>query len=269
MDTTTEVVMDSKEIEVSKVRMDVDVIDKVNATVLLPMEVFPSILAFCPMSSLLTMRRVSKVFRNDYAIKESMGRYLKAKNAQKEIMPESDDTSLSAADFVWGKSKEDVIEKTLSVAKTMYFRNREPAVNAGDNQQDQSSLVLMADGYDETKVKALLEKTGNACSDENTQGRGKMWKIEARYKELSLVQATREMKVTTEAQNPAKPCARFLHLILGTPPGTTVKLSEYEILIRKYAGGPCEMKACQLFTWVGADGIENRICAPVNYWYAV
>ena len=116
------------------------------------------------------------------------------------------------------------------------------------------------------KLGFLVVKKGMiACQHQDENGRsGKLWRVEARYKKVSISEAVREMKRSTEnckCQNFNK---RFTYRFLSIPSGHQVTISEYDVSIRKRPGGRLEGKAVQLFSWFVGES-SGTIIFRQNY----
>ncbi|KAL3911625.1 MAG: hypothetical protein SGARI_001555 [Bacillariaceae sp.] len=197
-----------------------------NSQVLLPMEVVRTIVSFCSMGTLIQMRLVNKTFRDDIVRIESGVRY-GILRSDKETSTQKDSLQ-SEYDYSWGHTKSRVIEKAVKLARETFFKNEHEQDDADDANQPQPSQLLLADGYDEVKVKKALEETGVVFhqSDETN-----FWRVEIRHREISLAEAVREMQISTEGYYEADETnSLFLPLMTGRP-GSPILHAECEVAI--------------------------------------
>jgi hypothetical protein len=232
----------------------------ITVPVILPMEIFPTVLSFCPKSTLLQMRAVNKSFGDDFVRKECLERHEKDYTKREaEWKKNKNYEALSVVDLLWGVNKAQTIAKALAVAKTMFYLGGE---NDDDGVNDQDVSMLLADGYDESKVKTMLEKDGLAFWQNDDVGRGsaKFWRVEARYKKVTLSEAIREMNVYADTNE------NDILLLMAAPLGARASIAECEVSIRTRNGGICRGNAFQHFTVEWSNGSFWTI-APAMHCY--
>jgi hypothetical protein len=231
--------------------MNIDDDDSVKdneAVMLLPLEVFPIIFSFCPTSSFLKMRTVCKLFRNEFGKEECYHRY-----TNRLAMSKGSSSKKTSSQQRWGHCKACTIEKALAVAKSMFFESEE---------DDDEGTVLVADGYDEDEAREILWNEGVVYrQDGDGDGLpGKLWRVEARFKEVAVSEAIREMFRTLEDNNAQSQREEMMFRLLTA--NETVRISECEVSIRKRPGGMTRLRAFQLFSF---EGINTALGTISNF----
>ncbi|KAL3910188.1 MAG: hypothetical protein SGILL_007791 [Bacillariaceae sp.] len=233
----------------------------------LPMVLFPTILSFCPKATLLKMRTINKTFCDCFALKEYHERFVR-EGKTKEKFDDDDD-----GDRRWGETKDGSINKALSLAKAVFYRHQEASSDNGENDggSERPPPVLLAEGYNEAIAKELLEKGGIAfgLSEGDDQGAAKFWRVEARFCEVSLAEAIRQLKITLNACMHTRGFSMdpFIFMLLTAPSNKKVRISECEVSIRKRNGGACETKSIQLFSFLrGKEEFPGFIISPTHFW---
>jgi hypothetical protein len=217
----------------------------------LPMELFPSILSFCPLSTLSNTRCISKTFRDDLVAKESSCRCNRGDESVERW------SEIAVKKFIgtgWGQTLGATIEKAIQLAATLFFETIPFLEGEGANDDDHigGATILLAQGYDEIKVKALLRQDPVVL--------GENWRIEARHKLLSLPEAFKEIKIGIhEGSDKAR------NILLTASSKGLVHLAECDVSIQQYAGLPRQMIAMQLLTFETVTNELSAVAAVVNH----
>ena len=228
-----------------------------DVSITLPMDIFSKVASFCPLPTLLTMRATNKQFRS-FVSKECLERRAKdlakrraqSKNKQNSVRP-------SSSNRTWADSKQRTIEKALELAKSVFFETDEDGTSR-----------LLADGYDDMKVKAALQKDKFVLEprEENGSGTTNFWRIEARWEAVTVSQAIREIRLYHDDWIPLwrMDTRAELFLLMSAPSGVSVAIAEVEVALWHNNGGLRQWKALQQFTIDTRDGFGWFIPFPTR-----
>ena len=252
-----------------------------------PVEILPSVLAFCPMSSLLAMRAVNKAFRNKFSVQECAERHAnilaakraKARRKKKKTTTPSTETATTTVTQPppkkktivpreWGIWKNATIEKVLEVANEMFFETRDADAEADANENDNERVsVLIAEGFDEANARKTLQKDGvifHQEADEEDGRPGKFWRIEAHFQEVPLYVAIRAMKSSTKDCRVEGVATERTYRLLSAPHGSRFTIAEYDVSIRKQLDERVKGRAAQQITYFDEKKV-GWIGFPLRY----
>jgi hypothetical protein len=217
----------------------------------LPMDLFPTILSFCPLTTLSKIRCVSKTFRDVFVTKESA---LRSNHVDASVEQSSEIAVKKFIGTGWGQTLGATIEKAIQAAESLFFETIPFLEGEGVNDDDHigGATILLAQGYDEIKVKTLLRRESVVL--------GENWRIEARHKLVSLPDAFKEIKMGIhEGSDKAR------NILMTASSNALVHIAECDVSIQQYAGFPRQMIAMQLLTFETVTNELSAVAAMVNH----
>ncbi|KAL3938213.1 MAG: hypothetical protein SGARI_001829 [Bacillariaceae sp.] len=174
----------------------------------------------------------------------------RSKLLQSQRKQDQNDVARSSPSIPWSVDKNRTIEEALKDAKSLFFVDG----------------VLVADGYDEGKVKTALEKDGIALEQTVQDGLGpaKFWRVETRWEAITVAQAIREVRHFEDEDEHKQDISRAVLLLMSAPSGARVAIAEVEVAIRLISGGGCHWMAFQqlIVEWTG--GLSMTIHLPAR-----
>jgi hypothetical protein len=248
---------DTKKERSDDIVTDIDVIEGTmntqSVSLSLPMDIFPSILSFCPLSTLSKIRCISKAFRDDFVTTESAFR---CNRVDKNVEQWSEIAVKKFIGTGWGQTLGATIEKAIQAAETLFFETVPFLEGQGTNEDDDHQIggatILLAQGYDQIKVKALLREEPVVI--------GENWRIEARHKLVSLSEAFKEIKMGIHEGND-----KARNILMTASSEALVHIAECDVSIQQYAGIPRQMIAMQLLTFETVKNEFSAVAAVVNH----
>lgn len=220
------------------------------ASVFLPVELYPTILSYCPFSTLAQTRAVCKTFRDVFVAKESFFRHDNVDDSIKKIRKIYGQRII---DSWWGSTLESTVEKAITMAKPLFFGvapywgGDEPEANDPDGGRN----VLLAKEYNEEVVRQhLLDQTVVL---------GANWRIEARHELRPLSDAFKEVKVGIHGGRPGP-----LNLLMTAAPGQPIHIAECEVSIQQTPLSTRQISAFQVISFESVDGGISALVAEAT-----